>query len=155
MKGSLQPIASLAAVLFVAGVLGCSDTPSVDTSRTEVKVNGVVKVKGKPAAGGQISFNPSNRDRKVAAFNAPIRPDGSYTIKTYTGENEVRFTGDVDKANPMVGMVKKFCIVSGDGQQQDFDLLADDQSEVESPKTKMMVKGAGKSGTGGRTGGGR
>ncbi len=90
----------------------------------------MVKVKGKPAAGGQISFNPSNRDRKVAAFNAPIGPDGSYTIKTYTGENEVRFAGDVDKAYPMVGMVKKFCVVTGGGQQQDFDLLADDQSEA-------------------------
>jgi hypothetical protein len=155
MKRSLQAIASLTAVLFVAGVEGCSDTPSVDTSRKEVTVTGVVKVKGKPAAGGQISYNPSNRDRKVAAFSAPIGSDGSYKIKTYTGENEVRFAGDVDKANPSVGMVKKFCVVSGDGHQQDFDLLADDQSGGESPKTKMMLKATGKSGTGGGARSGR
>ena len=155
MNRSLRAFGSLAAAILLAQGTGCSDTPSVDTSLSEVSVSGVVKVKGQPATGGQISFNPSNRDRKVSAFSAPIGPDGSYTIKTYTGENEVRFTGDVDKAYPMVGMVKKFCVVSGGGQKEDFDLLEDAQSEGETYKTKMMLKGAGKAGTANRSNRGR
>jgi hypothetical protein len=43
-------------------------------------------------------------------------------------------------------MVKKSCVVSGNGQKQDFDLLSDDQAEAESPKTKMMLKAANKAG---------
>ena len=130
MKGLLRAIVSLTAATLVAlGQDGCSGTPSVDTSLTEVTVTGVVKVKGNPASGGQISFNPSNRDRKVRAFTAPIGPDGSYTIKTYTGENEVRFAGDLTKAYPVLGMAKKFCVVTGGGQQENFDLLGESENE--------------------------
>jgi hypothetical protein len=153
MNGSLRAIVSLTAA--TVGVLGqgCSDTPYVDTSQTEVTVSGVVKVKGQPASGGQISFNPSNRDRKVPAFTAPIGPDGSYTIKTYTGENEVRFAGDVNKAYPMVGMIKKFCIVTGSGQHEDFDLLGEPDSQ--SPKLKYMDGASTKGKVGGQRGRGR
>jgi hypothetical protein len=153
MTRSLRAIASLMAAILMALAQGCSDTPAVDTSLNEVTVTGVVKVKGKPAAGGQISFNPSNRDRKVSAFTAPIGQDGSYSIKTYTGENEVRFLGDVDKAYPMLGMTKKFCNVTGGGQQQDFDLLS--ESENESAKSKIMSGAAGKGVPGGRRSGGK
>ena len=128
MKGSLQAIVSLTAATFVALGQGCNGTPSMDTSLTEVTVTGVVKVKGQPASGGQISFNPSNRDRKVSAFTSTIGQDGSYTIKTYTGENMVTFGGEVAKTYPMLGITKKYCVVTGGGQQQDFDLLGDDQS---------------------------
>ena len=122
----------------------------MDTSLTEVTVTGVVTVKGKPASGGQITFNPSNRDRKVPAFAAPIGQDGSYTIKTYTGENEVRFGGDVDKAYPMLGMTKKYCVVTGGGQQQDFDLLG--ESENQSGKLKYMEAGSAKGNARGQRG---
>jgi hypothetical protein len=150
MKRSLWAIASLTAMALVAFGQGCDGTPSVDTSQNEVTVTGIVKVKGQPATGGQISFNPSNRDRKVPAFSAPIGQDGSFTIKTYTGENEVRFAGDVAKGYPMLGMIKKYCTVSGGGQQQDFDLLGDEQSAQVSAKSKMMSKVAAKSGSGRR-----
>jgi len=112
-----------------------------------VTVTGVVKVKGQPASGGQIAFNPSNRDRKVPPFSAPIGQDGSYTIKTYTGENTVTFGGEVAKAYPLLGMTKKFCVVTGGGQHEDFDLLS--ESESDTGKIKMMSKAAkGKSGGG-------
>jgi hypothetical protein len=152
MKGSLRAKVFLAATSLMLGQ-GCGDTPYVDASRTEATVTGVVKVKGQPATGGEISFNPSNRDRKVGAFTAPIGKDGTYAIKTYTGENEVRFMGDVNTAYPMIGMLKKFCEVTGGGQQQDFDLLADDDSGGGSYKTKMMTKGAANAGArrGGRS----
>jgi hypothetical protein len=147
MKFSQRKFGALIISFLTALALGCDGTPPIDTSLTEVTVTGVVKVKGTPATGGQISFNPSNRDRKVSAFSAPIGADGSYTVKTYTGENEVRFAGDVDKAYPMIGMIKKFCIVNGSGQHEDFDLLSD--ADDQSPKLKQMQAGAlkGKPGT--------
>ena len=65
---------------------GCGDgKPWVDTSLKEATVSGVVSVKGKPADGGTILFNPSNSGRIVPSRTAKIGPDGSYTIKTYTG----------------------------------------------------------------------
>lgn len=70
MNRSLRAFTSVTAAVLLAQGTGCSDTPSVDTSLSEVSVSGVVKVKGQPATGGQISFNPSNRDRKVPAFSA-------------------------------------------------------------------------------------
>ena len=148
MTGSLRAIVCLTAATLGALGQGCSNTPSVDTSTTEVTVTGVVTVKGKPASAGQISFNPSNRDRKVRAFSAPIGKDGSYTIKTYTGENEVRFSPDMDEAYPMLGMTKKYCVVSGSGQQQNFDLLS--ESESATAKNKMMEKGSQRTTPGGR-----
>jgi hypothetical protein len=153
MKRSLRPIVALMPAILMALAQGCSDTPAVDTSQIEVPVTGVVMVKGKPASGGQISFNPSNRDRKVSAFTAPIGQDGSYSIKTYTGENEVRFLGDVDKANPMVGMIKKYCNVTSGGHQQDFDLMG--ESENASGKSKIFSEAAAKGGRGGRRPGGK
>ncbi len=107
MRGSLWAIAGLSAMAIVAFCLACDGTPSVDSSLTELTVTGVVKVKGRPVTGGQISFIPSNRARKVAAFTAPIGQDGSFTIKTYTGENEVRFWGEVAKGFPALDMIKK------------------------------------------------
>ena len=45
---------------------GCGDgKPSVDSSLTEATVTGLVSVKGKPATGGTIRFNPSNSGRIV------------------------------------------------------------------------------------------
>jgi hypothetical protein len=150
MRGSSRAIVWCTAATLVTLVVGCDDTPSIDTSRNEVPVSGIVNVKGQPATGGQISFNPSNRDRKVPAFTAPIGPDGRFTIKTYTGENEVRFAGDVAKDYPMVGMLKKYCNVSGGGQEQNFDLMSDDESALVTTKSKKVSKAAPKAGPGGR-----
>jgi hypothetical protein len=150
MKGSLRAVVSLAAATFVALGQGCDGRPSMDTSTTEVTVTGVVKVKGQPASGGQISFNPSNRDRKVSAFTSTIGQDGSYSIKTYTGENMVTFGGEVAKTYPALGITKKYCVVTGGGQQQDFDLLGDEQPAGYAAKGKMMEKGPKGTTPGGR-----
>ena len=53
----------------------------------------------------------------------------------------------------MLGMTKKFCVVTGGGQRENFDLLG--ESENVSPKSKMMSKAAAKAGAGGRHTGGR
>jgi hypothetical protein len=89
-----------AATFWAAG--GCGDgPPSVESSTTEATVKGVVKVDGQPATEGQIIFDPSNYRRKDAApRSAPIGRDGSYAVKTLTGENVVTLGGAITKKAP-------------------------------------------------------
>ena len=48
-------------------------------------------IRGKPATLGQVSFDPSNSQRKTEPPRvAPIKPDGSYAVKTLVGDNAVR-----------------------------------------------------------------
>ena len=83
-------IGSLAAVFALTLIVGCEDKPSVATSSEEATVKGKVTINGKTATKGQVQFDPANYKRKdVAARNAPIGADGTYTIKTLTGENRV------------------------------------------------------------------
>jgi hypothetical protein len=110
----------------VALVAGCGDgKPSMDTSPTEATVSGVVSVKGVPATGGAILFNPSNAGRIVPTRSAPIGPDGTYTIKTLTGTNQVSFEGEVAKKNAGVGLVKDFAEVTSGENKKDFDLMGE------------------------------
>ena len=115
-------------VLFAAALAasGCGDgKPWVDTSLNEATVSGVVSVRGKPADGGTILFNASNSGRIVAARTAKIGPDGSYTVKTYTGINQVSFDGDVTAKNRGVGLVKEAVDVAPGENKADFDLLGE------------------------------
>jgi hypothetical protein len=115
--------------LILPGVVliaGCGDgKPSMDTSLTEATVSGVVSVKGVPATGGAILFNPSNAGRIVPTRSAPIGPDGTYTIKTLTGTNQVSFEGEVAKKNVGVGLIKDFAEVTSGENKKDFDLMGE------------------------------
>jgi hypothetical protein len=103
---------------------GCGDgKPGVDTSLTEATVTGIVSVKGKPVEGGTILFNPGNSERLVASKSAPIGKDGSYSIKTYTGGNQVSFDGEVASKNRGVGLIKEFVDVRPGSNKADFDLM--------------------------------
>jgi hypothetical protein len=105
---------------------GCGDgTPSMDTSLTEAVISGVVSVKGLPATGGTILFNPSNAGRIVPTRSAPIGPDGTYTIKTLTGVNQVSFEGEVATKNRGVGLLKDFAEVTSGTNQKNFDLMGE------------------------------
>jgi hypothetical protein len=76
----------LAVSLWVAGG-GCGNPFG---STEEATVKGIVRVRGKPATNGQITFRASNSNRRNApTTNAPIGKDGSYTVKTLVGENSV------------------------------------------------------------------
>jgi hypothetical protein len=115
--------AILPLALFVT-VLGCGDgKPSVDTSLREATVTGVVLVKGKPATGGTIRFNPSNSERIVGTKSAEIGPDGSYTITTYTGDNRVTFDGEVAAKNMGVGLIREYAKVKSGENKIDYDLM--------------------------------
>jgi hypothetical protein len=128
MRSSRVRYALLAfsSALLMAMNQGCGDgKPSVDTSHTEATVSGVVYVKGKPAPGGTILFNPSNSGRIVPTKSALIAEDGTYTIKTYTGGNQISFEGEVAKQNRGVGLIKEYVDVKSGEQQADFDLMGD------------------------------
>jgi hypothetical protein len=118
--------AFLAATTFLGltVIAGCGDgKPYADTSLTEATVTGVVSVKGVPATGGTVLFNPSNSGRIVPARSAPIGPDGSYTIKTLTGVNQVSFEGDVATKNRGVGLIKESAEVTSGENKVNFDLM--------------------------------
>ena len=120
------PVLFVFTLLCTRAASGCGDgRPPMDTSLTEATVSGVVSVKGVPATGGTILFNPSNAGRIVPTRSAPIGPDGTYTIKTLTGINQVSFEGDVAAKNRGVGLLKDFAEVTSGTNKKDFDLLAE------------------------------
>jgi hypothetical protein len=115
---NLVPLAMSLAIVF-----GCSDgKPSVDTSLNEATVTGVVSLKGEPVKGGTIYFNPSNHARHVPTRTAPIGDDGKYTIKTYTGDNQVTFGGDLAKNNMGIGLLREYAAVQSGENEIHFDL---------------------------------
>ncbi|HEV3162448.1 MAG TPA: hypothetical protein VGZ22_00300 [Isosphaeraceae bacterium] len=116
---------------------GCdSGKPAIDTSLTEATVSGVVSVKGKPASGGVVLFNPSNSGRLVASKAAPIGKDGTYEVKTYTGGNQVSFDGDVATKNRGVGLIKEYVEVKPGENKASFDLLGEGGKKLLYPTPK-------------------
>ena len=79
---------ALASTMVLAG-WGCGESkPAVDTTTAEAKVSGVVRVRGKPMDGGEVSFDPSNMERQDAGHRkATIGHDGSYSVTTLQGRN--------------------------------------------------------------------
>jgi hypothetical protein len=100
-------LVALAATALIAAVGGCGDgAPAVDTTTAEATVSGKVMLKGKPAAGSTISFDPSNIERKdERARSAKIGPDGSYSVTTLAGQNRVSFTGPAINKFPEIANV--------------------------------------------------
>ncbi len=95
---------ALASTVLVAA-WGCGEgRPSVDTTTAEAKVSGKVTVRGKPMDGGEITFDPSNVERKDAPLRkAPIGKDGTYTVTTLEGHNAARISGPMLKKDPQLG----------------------------------------------------
>ena len=113
-----------ATALLLLAEPGCDDgKPSIDTSLTEATVSGVISVKGEPATGGVILFNPSKSGRIVQAKSATIGPDGHYTIKTYTGDNQVSFGGEIAEKNRGLGLAKHYASVKSGENEINFDLM--------------------------------
>jgi hypothetical protein len=122
----------LCAMTFLtwAAISGCGDgKPSIDTSLTEATVTGVVSVKGEPATGGTIHFNPSNSGRIVPTRTAEIAPDGTYTIKTYTGDNRVTFGGELAKKHMGLGLLREYASVHSGENKIDYDLMGAGSSQ--------------------------
>ena len=140
MRGRIAARLTLG-VLVLGPAWGCGDgKPSVDTSRNEAKVSGTVRVKGKPAEGGTILFNASNSERIAPVVAGTIGKDGTYSVTTYTGGNQVSFDGEVAAKNRGVGLIKKFVDVKSGENTADFDLMGEGDGE-ERVQFKLPMKG--------------
>lgn len=123
---------SVVSFLPLAVVSGCGDgKPNVDTSLTEATVSGAVSVKGVPVTAGTIHFNPSNSGRIVPIRTAEIGPDGSYTIKTYTGDNQVTYGGDLAKKNTGVGLMRDYASVHPGENKINFDIMGEGSKRLD------------------------
>ncbi len=72
---------------------GCSDAPAVTGSMEEATVKGVVKIRGKAATGGKVTFRGSNINRPNAkVVEADIGKDGTFTAKPLIGKNFVEIS---------------------------------------------------------------
>jgi hypothetical protein len=118
-------LVSLTTAAAVWIIVGCGGPPPVDTSNVEANVKGVVKIDGAPATEGDIIFDAANYKRKeVAARSAPIGADGSYTIKTLTGENQVRLGGALVHKKGILGRVTRALDVKPGENTFDFEASA-------------------------------
>src|SRR5689334_20544731 len=91
MSDMRRRIAVLVCATALAASWGCGDgRPAVESSRSEATVRGTVRIKGKAATRGTVTFDPSNYLRKdVGARSARIAKDGTYSVTTLVGENTV------------------------------------------------------------------
>ncbi len=144
MSRRIVTLVLVSASTSVLAALGCGDShPAVDSSLTEATVKGVVKLRGKPAqGGGEIRFNPSNVERKVATKSAKIEEDGSYSLTTYTGLNEVKFSGPFLKAHPQLALSSRYSQISSGENIVSFDLLGANDNTGEESSTSSIPAGA-------------
>jgi hypothetical protein len=70
---------------------GCGGgAPPVSASSEQATVHGTVRIRGKAASKGTVSFNPANSARKSApTATAEIGPDGTYRVTTLVGGNAI------------------------------------------------------------------
>ena len=112
------------ATTMVFAAWGCGESkPAVDTTTAEAKVSGVVRVRGKPVDGGEISFDASNMERQDAPHRkATIGHDGTYSVTTLQGRNVARISGPMVKKEPQLGYgILTFEVKPGDNTW-DIDL---------------------------------
>ena len=82
----------IAALVGLAVIAGCTETPSTSSTDEKALIKGVVNFQGKPVKKGTITFDPSNVNRRMAsAVTEPIKEDGSYAVTTLVGRNTVSF----------------------------------------------------------------
>ena len=94
---------------------GCG-SPSAPSSTTEATVHGTVKVNGKLATSGKVSFDPANVNRKDApTATAEISKDGAYTVKTLVGGNLVTVTTPETTKDPVLQYNRvRYNVAAGD-----------------------------------------
>ncbi len=116
MNSTRKRVVGLVASACLIGGWGCGDSkPAVSATRNEVNVKGIVTVKGKPVSAGDVVFDPSNFQRAEAPRTAPIGKDGTYTIKTLSGDNQVTIRGpEVDKNSELQFARERFDVKDGD-----------------------------------------
>jgi hypothetical protein len=116
----------LSAVACAAAVVscgGCGGDSSASSSKAPATVHGTVKIKGKLARSGEIEFNPANVNRRDAApASAKINKDGSYSLITLAGGNNITVTAPEIKKNPSLERPMPFVDVKAGDNAIDIEI---------------------------------
>src|SRR4051812_31339892 len=115
--------------LMVAGALittlgaGCGEGgPPVSSSTEKAKGHGTGTVRGRTQTKGTVTFDPSNKSRKMAPMaTGQINPDGSYSVETLVGLNGISIsTPETEKDMSLQGSLLSCEVKSGDNT---FDIV--------------------------------
>jgi hypothetical protein len=108
--------AALAAWLLASSGCGLGGpAATAPSSGEEATVRGKVTIKGVTAKGGRIYFDPSNASRQTAPVaSAEIGKDGTYTLKTWVGENRVNVETPETRKDPNLSVPQPFDVKGGD-----------------------------------------
>jgi hypothetical protein len=112
-------INGIAGTILLAG-WGCSEgggsVPAVSSSSDPAKVSGKVTVNGKPAANAEVTFSPTNVNRKSALpVSAKTGADGAYNLTTLVGDNSVTVHSPaIDKDPKLMMNGKQVNVKDGD-----------------------------------------
>jgi hypothetical protein len=99
MNGRVGLAASTVVTVLALGCWGCGDGSTANPSanmadRAEATVTGRVSVKGKAVSKGKITFEPLDAQGfPIEERVTTIQKDGTYEVKTLTGNNGVTVTG--------------------------------------------------------------
>jgi hypothetical protein len=80
----------------------------------EATVHGKVTIKGQRAKGGTIYFDPTTPGGQSAVASAEIGKDGTYTVKTLTGEYRVNVRTPETEKDPNLSAPEMVTVNSGD-----------------------------------------
>jgi hypothetical protein len=81
----------------------------------EATVHGKVTIKGVRAKSGRIYFDPTTASRQsVPVSSVEIGKDGTYTVKTLTGENRVNVETAETRSDSNLSIPETFVVNSGD-----------------------------------------
>jgi hypothetical protein len=110
-------------IVACAGLRVWSERAPPAASSEEANVKGRVTIRGKPATGGEISFDPANTKRpNEIARRAAIGKDGTYTVKTLVGNNAVRISFPGMERDRELGSAEQSFEVKPGENQFDFQL---------------------------------
>jgi hypothetical protein len=105
--------AAFAALLIACAGCGAGTPPASTTE--EATVHGKVIIKGAPARGGRICFDPTSASRPTApVVSAQIGKDGTYTVRTLVGENRVNVETPETRQDPNLSVPEPFVVKGGD-----------------------------------------
>jgi len=118
-----REVAVLAGTLLLAAV-GCGGVqpPAVSSSNEEATVEGTVKIKGKPPTKAKITFDPSNIHRQVGSTTVDVKPDGTYSLKTLAGENNVTVASPETDKDPALSTNSQIKVLNPGANTVPIDL---------------------------------
>jgi hypothetical protein len=96
---SRAALVTSAAMIAAWGCGGAREADQGAAPKAEATVTGKVTIKGRPAEKGRITFEPLGANGMPAGSNvAQVGKDGTYTVTTKTGPNDVTASATGDPA---------------------------------------------------------